>query len=365
MNKIILIVLIFSNLIAKAQDNNSWIAFWNNDTTLIGFKDKDGEIKIEPKFVGFTMARKFDDIIAVIEDDNGTYKKYYLTKSGKEVGIDSLFVFDNASDCESEGYIRFKDNENEMVGMFDENGNVTIPAEYNALSRVENGLIVALKGAKKKYWDKHIESGCNHYSWKGGKEYLINTNNKILVENFEYNRYLNFFSLKIESKPAKESIRKEFKGLNGQFYSFIDYEKEFTNMINSFLISAFTQEDLKKICNDSIYYWKDGNGWISETKEKFIRRNFELIKNRLLLLISENSDYNIFVHGLNQFIYEGSNFEKYFNNCGEAKESKYPVMNVVINSKIEGELVQDHFDFLKTDNGYRLISLTIGTGKIE
>lgn len=365
MNKIILIILVFSSLISNAQDNESWVAFWNNDTTLIGFKNKSGEIKIEPKFIGFTTARNFDNIIAVIEDNNGTYKSYYLTKSGRIVGIDSLYIFDNALDCESEGYIRFRDKNSEMVGMLDKNGNVVIPAEYNVLSRVENGLIVAMKGAKKEYWDKHKESGCNHYSWKGGKQYLINTSNTILIENFEYDKSIDYFSLKTESVPTKDSSRIEFKGINAQFYSFIDNEKALTDKIKSFLSSNFTKADLEKICYKSIYYWKDENGWISETKEEFISRNYELVKSRLLRLIADKTDFNIFVQSLNPYIYEGETFAKYFNNCGEAKESKYPVMNIVINTNTDGELIQDHFEFLKTDNGYELISMTIGTGKID
>ncbi|MBU3926348.1 MAG: hypothetical protein KKB74_00975 [Bacteroidetes bacterium] len=365
MKKIILIFLLFVTFISNAQDNQLWFAFWDSDTTYIGFKDINGEIKIEPNLVEFTTARKFDKIMAVIEDDNGNYKKYYLTKNGKKVGIDSLFVYDNASDCESEGFIRFMDKKTEMVGLFDENGNIAIPAEYNALSRVENGLIVGLKGAKKDFWDKHKESGCNHYSWKGGKQYLINTKGQILVENFDYNKYLDFYSLKIESKPLNDFIRQEFKGLNGKFYSLIDFEKEFYKKMKILISTDFTKDELSSTCFDSIYFWKDGQGWISESNASFINRNFEIVKERLLQLRKPNSDYNIFVQGLNPYIHEGNTFAKYFNNCGEARESKYPVMNIVINNKINGELVQDHFDFLKTDKGYELISMTINTRKIE
>lgn len=365
MNKVILIFLIFVNSVSNAQDNQSWYAFWNSDTTYIGFKDSNGEIKIEPKLVGFTTARKFDEIMAVIEDDKGIYKKYYLTKSGRKVGIDSLFISDNTSECESEGFIRFMDKVTEMVGMFDKDGEIAIPAEYNALSRVENGLIVALKGAKKDYWDNHKESGCNHFSWKDGEQYLIDTKGQILVERFDYNKYLDYFSLKIESEPLNDSIRMEFRGINGQYYSFIDYEKEFNTKLGALIATDFTENDLSKMCYDSIYYWKDGQGWVSESNGSFLNKNFEIVKERLLQLKSKNVDYNIFVGGLNPYTYESYSFSKYFNNCGEAKESKYPVMNVVINSNMKRDLVQDHFDFLKTDNGYKLISMTIRTGKIK
>lgn len=356
MNKLVLIFLVFVSLTISAQDNKPWIAFWDSDTTHIGFKDFEDKIRIEPTLMGFTIARKFDKIMAVMEDDNGVYQSYYLTRSGEKVGIDSLFISDNTSDCESEGFIRFKDEINELVGMFDENGGIVIPAEYNGLSRVKNGLIVALKGAKKKYWAKHF---------KGGKNYLIDTKGEILVENFDYSKYLNFYSLKIDSEPQNDSIRQEFKGVNGQYYSLIDFEKEFNVELRTFLKTDLTKESLIDICFDSIYYWKDGQGWTPESNDRFLERNFELVKESLMKLKNVKTDYNIFVGGLHPYIYEGDSFAKYFNNCGEAKESEYPVMNVVINTNTTGEMIQNHFDFLKTDNGYKLISMTIRTGKVE
>ena len=69
MKKIFLLyTFLFLNLSAFAQNNDVWNSFPNKDTTLIGFKDKNGVIKIEPKFSGFTIARKFENIIAVTEE---------------------------------------------------------------------------------------------------------------------------------------------------------------------------------------------------------------------------------------------------------------------------------------------------------
>ena len=75
----------------------------------MGFKNQNGITKIEPKFMGMNLASKFDDIIAVTEDVNGKWCSYYLTKSGKIAGHDSLFYFDNSCDCETDGFIRFRD----------------------------------------------------------------------------------------------------------------------------------------------------------------------------------------------------------------------------------------------------------------
>ncbi|WJS96283.1 hypothetical protein NYQ10_07425 [Flavobacterium johnsoniae] len=141
--------LLFLNFSSFAQNNDIWTSFPNKDTTLIGFKNKNGVVKIEPKFSGFTTARKFENIIAVTEEKNGKWESYYLTKAGKIVGRDSLFVFDNSPDCENEGFIRFTDRKTDKMGIFNAEGKIAIPAEYSNLTKVKNGIFIGLKDAKK------------------------------------------------------------------------------------------------------------------------------------------------------------------------------------------------------------------------
>lgn len=194
----ILFYFLLSGSVLFAQ-SNTWHSFYDEETYLFGYKDENGTIKIPPKFTGFTIASKFDNIIAVNEQVSNTWKHYYLTKSGKTVGQDSLFIFDNGSDCESEGFIRFHDKLTDKTGMFNRNGDLVIPARYNGLTRVKNGLTVGLKNAEKKYWDGHNHSGCNHFSWVGGQQVLLDTLNYILIENIDYEDLdnLNFYSLVI------------------------------------------------------------------------------------------------------------------------------------------------------------------------
>ena len=366
MKTIILTYIIFIiGLSVQAQNTDTWTAFWDENSELMGFKNSKGQVEIEPKFMGFTMARKFDNIIAVMEKNDDNYKTYYLTKSGKKVGFDSLYIYDNGADCENEGFIRFRVKATDKVGMFDKNGNIVIPAVYNELSRVQNGLVWALEGAKKKYRDKHKESGCNHYSWENGNEMLLNTKNEVLIENFHYEGSLNLFSLQIRTEHNDNPVRQNFKGKDGKFYSFIDFEKEFRNWINSELLDSLTLEKLIKVSFDSITYWKEPNGWTTELKTDFLKRNFELIKTRLIELNKIETDYFIIIDGLNPFMYQGKEFSKYYNNCGEAMRAKYPVMGLIINNKTKPGLLQNHFDFIRTDNGYRLINMTIRNGKIE
>ncbi len=365
MNTILIAYLIMLGFSNQIQLTEKWTSFIDKNSNLVGSKDTKGKVCIGPKFTGFTTASQFDNIIAVTEEKNGKYESYYLTKSGKKVGQNSLHIHDNGADCESEGFIRFRDNVTDKVGMFGKNGNIVIPADYNELSKVQNGLVWALKGAKKEFWDKHKESGCNHYSWKGGQQLLINTNNDVLAKNFKYEDTLNFFSIEIKEEKDNKPSREFFRGTNSKIYSFVNYKKEFDNWLQGELLNHLTIEKLSLASNERITFWRDPNGWTSENKAVFLGTNYELIKNRLLTLKQNNTDFFVSVDGLNRFIFNNHKFDIYFNNCGDPLIERYPVMSLIINSKNESDFSQDHFDFLRTDKGYKLISVTIGKGVIK
>lgn len=103
---------------AHTQSPGRWTAFWDERSELRGFKDSNGDVRIKPKFMGFTVANEFEHIMAAMEEKAGSYETYYLTRSGKKVGVDSLYIDDNSADCESEGFIRFRDKTTDKVGMF-------------------------------------------------------------------------------------------------------------------------------------------------------------------------------------------------------------------------------------------------------
>lgn len=352
MKKIIILSIFFIlNCSVFAQSNDIWLAFYDKDTTLTGFKDKGGNIKIEPKFTGFTIARKFENIIAVTEEENGKWKSYYLTKTGKIAGRDSLYVFDNGPDCENEGYIRFKDYKTDKMGIFNGEGKIIIPAIYSDLTKVRNGMIIVLKDAEK-------EASGEHFFWKGGKEFLIDLNNKILIENFSYNDDLNFNSLEKSTTPSKDEIRDNFLGVDGLYYSFINYDKEFKYWLKNTLLKDLSKPNLEKHSFDKITYWKEPNGWVSQSKTKFINQNYTYLKLKLQELNNSKTDYFVSSDGLNQFIFESHEYDMYFNNCNESKDWIYPVKNVVINPKNKSDSGQDHIQFLRTESGYKLISVS-------
>ncbi|HSC54539.1 MAG TPA: hypothetical protein VLC98_12995 [Phnomibacter sp.] len=355
------LLLTLQCLFALGQSKDTWIEFWNKDTTLFGYKDKNGIVKVEPKFqIGFNKAHKVDNIVAVSEVEGEHWKRYYLTKSGRIVGRDSLHYFDNAPDCESEGFIRFRDKKTDRVGMFDRNGDVAIPAEYNALTKVRNGMVCALKGATKKYWE-----GGEHYSWEGGRELLLDTANNLLVDSFYTSGNLNFFSLLVSAQPNPDTIRQNFKTSNGKYLSFVDFEKEFRAWLKSALLTNFTKDNLLNVTWKEVTCWRDSTGWIAEPQSSFIDRNFELIKSKLLQLNSKDCNYFISSEELNSLTFDSEEYDMFFNDCGEPKDWIYPVQNIVISYKHGNDIVQDRFNFLRTDNGYKLLSLTIREGKAK
>lgn len=349
---VLLLIAVFSN--SFAQKNDIWVSFYNQDSTKIGFKDKLGNVKIEPKFIEISGNQRFENIIATIEEVGDVWKGYYLTKYGKKVGENMLFMFDNAPDCENEGFIRFTDEKFEKTGLFDKDGNIAIPAEYSYVSKVKNGMVVALKGATKK-------SDGEHYFWIGGENFLLDVKNTVLIENFKIEEELNFYSLEITKTSSKNPIRKYFLAKDGSYYSFVAYEKEFKQWLKNDLLSNLTTENLEKNSLNEIQFWDEKTDkWKKSTKKDFITANFQfLIKN---LLASQNSKENYFsISGLNSFMYEGPEFSEYYNNCGEAMDWKFPVVSVIIN-KTQGKILQQNtIEFLRTESGYKIIEVSAQT----
>lgn len=309
-----------------------------------------------------TEAIKFDNITAVEKKFNKKWESYYLNKSGKMFGKDSLEYYDNSPVCESEGFICFRDKKTDKAGMFNRNGDIVIPAKYNYLSNVTNGMAIGRIGAEKHYQDQ--DKYDEHPSWEGGKEQVIDTTDKILIDDFKYKGNLNFYSLIISDSPSNDSTRVNFKSVDGKYYSFVDFEKEFRGWLKANVLDNFTKDNLLKISHREVAYWQKLKGWIHESKESFIDRNYDLIKEKLLQLNSTKYDYFISSEGLNQYIFNSEEFKGYYNTCGESKDWIYPIQNVIINYR-NSSLSQDSFDFLRTDKGYKLISVTIREGEIK
>jgi len=358
---IIIFILLPLNLIPQSKEDDEWTAFEDSTTGLYGFINSSGEIKIEPKFVGFMLAPKFSDIIVAMEENN---EAYYLLKSGKLVGRDSLYIVDNCFDCESEGYIRFRDNRNNTVGMFNSEGKVVIPAEYNALSQIRNGLTVGLIGAEKKYFNN--DSTDEHWGWTGGAQYLLDKDNICLVRDFSSYFELDFHSMIIENRPSKDSCKESFLGINNRYYTFINNDKLFEAWLKKIFLNNLNEKSIGENSYPHIIYWTEDNDWVSRKSDDFLKDNCDLIKERISQLTKDSVEF--FISNENFVItppgLEGE-FDKYLDNCGNLKTTQYPLLDVVINHKTKNDSYQDHFEFLKTEIGFKLLLVTIRNGNLK
>lgn len=52
-------------------------------------------------------------------------------------------------------------------------------------------------------------------------------------------------------------------------------------------------------------------------------------------------------------------FEAYYDNCGNPKDWIYPTMEIVVSHKNNNDFSQSHYEFLQTENGNKLIRVSI------
>jgi hypothetical protein len=300
----------------------------------------------------------FNNIIAVSRFDtkNKKWEDYYITKTGKIVGRDSVYSFDNIIAFECSGFIHFRDPKSEKVGLFDKNGNVTIPAEYNALEKIRNGMISALKGARKEY------SG-EHYFWVGGKSLLIDTLNNILIEDFFISDngiymldFMDFFSVEKTEAPHPDTTRVSFSAKGGGYYSFVVVEREFKQWLLNDLLLNLTPEKLIAASHDTIE-WRYKNYIGKSSKQEFIANNFKSMEKELLQILNplgKGDSISIWGDVLypsnDDFISYDKNLPLY-HTCYHENPS---LMEIFFKYDIKGGSV---YKFLRTDSGYKLIGI--------
>ena len=348
---LILCAFLLPNILFS-QVSRNLKAFYNADSTLVGYHDRQGKVIIPASIKPISVIpRAFDNIISVIDwSDPEESEYYFLTKTGRKVGNDSLYYFDNVPDCESEGFSRFYDRANDLVGMLNSEGDIQIPAIYNGLGRVKNGMIPALKGAQRKRDSPDDE----HSYFEGGKSMLIDTNNQVLIEDFPYNDNLNFYQVSINGSMPEDSSWVKFNGKDGNTYAFMDYVKEFENLFPKLFSKDITAEQLIANSYDSIAYWNDDlNQWVFEDSPKYMNRQVDKIKQLFESVIDGSKKYSTIKSSLNYFIFESESYQKFLDQCGDSLDAKYPVLSLTV--YFEFPTVGVTFEFLRTDEGYKLI----------
>jgi len=371
---------------AFAQSDDPWIRFEDKATELYGFKDLKGNVRVPARFTPFIAADSFYNIIAV--NDGIENADYYLLKNGRRVGKDSVYYFDFTMDCEQEGKILFKDRKKDRVGFFDKNGRVVIPAVYNAASPFNNGCALALRNAKRKCWDGHADTvHCEHLGWEGGETVMINDRNEVLANSIKVDRenHIDWYSKRTDDPAIDTSIYLNIVGTNGHTYSFIDFEKEFIRWFHDHFLQALNGDNarvhLGTLCFSEVTYWSERKGWTSLPKHTFLKK-FRHVFSEERFQETALKKISIMDEGLNQFIFEKLVYRKFYNACGEHNKERFPAFDVMLNyyrkrlkplqetppgtdwklSAFERSFeldYQEHFEFLKTEEGYKLLSISL------
>ncbi len=348
---------------ASNLEEMPWVAFINAED-LGGFKDLQGNIRIEPKYRNLSDSMRFKNIIAVTEArETGKDASYYLLKNGQKVAENSLYVYDNGFDCESEASIRFRDPSNGNVGFLDAQGKVLIPAIYSDARPFRNGLALVLKNAQrmcevgKEYSE---ESPCEHWHWMGGSTLLIDKNNNIVINGSIYESGLDWYSLEISNQPSQDLLRESFLGVSGEYYSFISFKDAFEQWLFRDFLANLSKTEMLKNSYQTITYWSEAkDGWIDTPRDDFFTVNYAVLAESLSKLKNSTVNFMYSITPLNKSIYEGEEYAQYFDDCGEPKEWQYPVFELVLTHREEGRVIQDIFEFLKTEQGYKLLSVTL------
>lgn len=351
---------------ANAQTDN-WYRFEDHKKNLSGYKDASGGLKVPAKFGGLTRANIFRSVVAV--NESSTNSSYYLLRSGKKIGVDSLYVWDMTYDCEQEGKIRFHDSHIDKVGFFGKDGKVQIPATYNDAGPFYNGLALVIHHGKRTCADGtpfDPKSPCEHWGWNGVTA-LIDTNGRIVADSLDFMQiaHLNWYSLNLSSTPSTRPESVSFKAVQGGYYSFTSYEKEFKqwfygqylkNPDLSLRIHSFRQLSVEGLFAETLRkFFK---------KDAFLKQYRHLVSKRMNAIKKRQVEIALISEDLNPFIYDQADFKSFYTDCGDANSGKYPVFDVVTSHYKKDKQIgyQEHFSFLRTGSGYQLIGIVIGPG---
>lgn len=306
--------------------------------------------------------------MAVTEDLNDSHKSYYLLKDGRRIGVGDTYVSDMSFDCESENKIRFREKQSGKVGYFDGSGNVVVPPVYSDGTQFKNGLASVIKNAGRACPDGSelsVENTCEHWYWKGGERFVIDEKNAVVLEGVSLMPELDLYSMNISEIESKSETTESFLGRNGKFYIFTHFEKQFEHWFKTEFLSGLDEKKLAENSFHSIMLWDESQGWYSENKSIFLRKNSEVIIELLQKTASPESQYFVTLDRLIRGIYDDEEYDQYFDDCANPLTAKYPVLQLITEHQSEGNYSQNVYDFLKTDSGYRLVSLAIRTQKLK
>jgi len=349
--KIIQILLIATILSSALVANDTWYKFVDEKKKLISYRDKNHRVKLNLKvslFIQSVYPLKFDTILMAGD--------YYMNKSGHKFGRGKVYwTSEGIPACESEGYIKFRDD-NALVGIYDKKGKIVVSADYNYISDVHNNLLYG-----RKYADR-IKIDNEHYRFKGGTVYLLNVNNEMLVENFNPNSDIDYDSFQLLKKPSPDKIRDNLLGVNGKYYSFVNYQKEFKKWFLDTFLKQQNRQNISFYLNETLLFDNISNHHQNSkdlNKKKFISELYEHFNDIFKRLNKIGTEWKI---SKESYYYHIDQYEKLnyvFNSCGDEITEKYPLFTVYVNYTIKKTKYQDSISFLRTKEGYKIVHVGI------
>jgi hypothetical protein len=360
-----LLLLLLTMLITSSsygQQLGNWYSYYDQKTDLTGYKNGLGQVKLSPRFGGLTKAVVFRNIIAVT--DQRTNTSYYLLKNGNIRAKDSLYVWDMTFDCEQEGKIRFRDPKTDKVGFLGIDGKISIGALYSDAQPFHNGLALVLYNGKRICGDGSAfskQTPCEHWTWDGVTA-LIDQKGNIVADSLDIDniRNVNWNSMHISNEPANTALRISLKAKNGRYLSFINYEKEFTQWFNNEylnnILPASEASLFNTVCVEGLFNNQIRKMYPSKTFYKAFGQALQLKLQRIKTI---KTKLQIIPDALNTMIYTQKQFKTYYTDCGDANVAEYPLFNVVVSYAQSSKQTdyQEHFSFLRTSNGYKLIEV--------
>ena len=197
--------------------------------------------------------------------------------------------------------------------------------------------------------------------------------NEILIDSLDWDyKNLNWYSLRINVPSPDSSLYYTVTGRQGSSYSFVDYDKEFAQWFYSVFIPSLSQAgNVQDQLFQKVRTHVKGEGWVSHDKDIFLEQ-YPSALTAQRFQTNELKKISMGRTNFMQFSCDKSIFRKYYNVCGY-QEDRFPAYIVIVNyNKLrqppptpdnEGNVkslfaidYQEQFEFLRTENGYRLIS---------
>jgi hypothetical protein len=361
----ILLMCLYGNPLFAQEADDCLHSYHKAGKSIYGYKDAKGSIKIPAQFEGLPPASKFRNIVAVTEA--ASYKSYYLLRNGHKVGRDSVYVFDMTYDCEQEGMIRFRDPKGDKVGFLGKDGKVVIPAVYNDAGPFHNGLALVLHDGKRICADgtPYIANACEHWIWEGTTA-LINDRGDVVADSIHLTdtENLNWYSYKTRDGQADTTIYTSLKVKGDRYLTFINYQKEFTNWFYQYLLNGLPAGNLSDDCFEEVTVeelWKRSLRK-RYSKASFSKKYVTLLQERMSSIKQKKVELFIVREELNAMIFESKAFQPYYTDCGEPNSAQFPAFEVITENfdTRQQTSYQEHFSFLRTAKGYKLIAIALG-----